>query len=339
MSLMKIGSLALDNNLLLAPMAGITDTCFRRIARRLGAGLVWTEMISATGLARRAPGVLEALELSPDEGMVAVQLVGSDPRDIAEAARIARSAGAAIVDLNAGCPVKKVCATGAGASLLRDPPRLAKILGAMRAAVSCPVTVKIRSGWESHKITASEIARVAEESGADAVILHPRTASQGFRGRADWDLVLALKQERAIPIVGNGDICSPEAARDALSRTGCDAIMIGRAARGDPWIFGRTRAYLEAHSPPSPPSLSERKEIMLVHLESALSRYGALAGTKRMRPQLAWYVKGLPMARWFRTEIQKLSDPRSLRDAIVRYFARLEASCLSSSWEEGCPET
>lgn len=335
MSLLRIGSLALDNNLLLAPMAGITDTCFRRIARRLGAGLVWTEMISAAGLARRIPGVLESLELSPDEGIVAVQLVGSDPREIAEAARIARSAGAAVVDLNAGCPVKKVCSTGAGASLLRDPLRLARILGALRAAVSCPVTIKIRSGWESHKITASEIARVAEESGADAVILHPRTASQGFRGRADWDLVLALKQERTIPIVGNGDICSPEAARDALSRTGCDAIMIGRAARGDPWIFGRTLAYLEAHSPPPPPSLSERKEIMLMHLEWALSRYGGLSGMKRMRPHLSWYVKGLPGARWFRTELQKLSDPPSLQAAIDSYFSRLEKSCPFSFCKEG----
>ncbi len=337
MGALTIGSLVLDSNLALAPMAGITDQCVRRIASRLGASIVWSEMISATALVRGSGRALKALDKSDVEAKISLQIVGADPVEMAHAASIAQQAGASLVDINAGCPVRKVCRTGAGAALLRHPRLLGTIINSVRSSVSCPVTVKIRSGWDQDHINASEIARIAEDSGADAVILHARTASQGFKAKANWDLVRRLKQERTIPIIGNGDIDSPQAAKDALQNTACDGIMIGRAARGNPWLFERIRLYLDKDLLVPGPSLEERKEMMLMHLEWALSSYGSEAGTRSIRPHLAWYVKGLPMSHLFRRELFRTFQPASLEVLTKRYFDQLQCQGQSMRESEEAP--
>jgi tRNA-dihydrouridine synthase B len=255
---------------------------------------------------------------------VSVQIVGADPAELAEAAKIVEDHGASLVDLNLGCPVKKVCSTGAGAALLVDPPRVRRIFQAVRKAISCPLTAKIRAGWDEHTLTASEIARIAEEHGVDALTLHARTKTQGFRGLADWDMVLRLKEERRIPIIGNGDVFHPHRAKEVLTRTRCNGIMIGRGARGNPWIFSQTQAYLASGVPTGLPSHNERMHTMLSHLESALLWYGTETGMKRMRQHLAWYVKGLPLANWFRRELHRNADAPSIRSLIEKYFDTLE---------------
>ena len=301
-SSLRIGSLHIRDPVLLGPMAGYTDTCTRRIARRAGAGLVFTEMISAAGLVRRMPNTLSLMAFHPEENPLGVQLFGSNPSELAEAARIAQELGASLIDINMGCPVQKVCRIGAGAALLRAPDHVAEILKEVRKATLCPLTIKIRLGWDEQTITAVEIARVAEESGVDAVTLHPRTRSQGFSGLADWSWIGRLKAERKIPIIGNGDISSPYRAFEALDQGSCDGVMIGRAARGNPWIFSQALDLL-AGKPFRTPTTEERFTLLAEHVESVLSHHGSVQGMNRTRLFVPHYVRGLPGAATFRRRV------------------------------------
>jgi nifR3 family TIM-barrel protein len=300
-------------------MAGFTDTCARRLARRFGAGLVYSEMVSAAGLVRRQPRTLAMLTFHPEEQPYGVQVFGSDPTEMAEAARIAQDEGASIVDINLGCPVKRVCRTGAGAALLRDPQRVDRILAAVRKAVTCPLTVKMRLGWDARDVSVLEISRIAEENGVDAITLHPRTRAQGFQGKADWSWVARLKKVRRIPVIGNGDILEAENAVEALGSTACDGIMIGRAARGNPWIFSQTADLLSGRDP-SRPSGEMRYRTIRLHMEWLCTQYGKEQGLRRIRFLLFHYGRGLPRAGRLRQQLVTVQGEEALEGLLRTYF-------------------
>ncbi len=319
---MKIGRLSLKNNVFLAPMAGITDLPFRTIVRGSGCGLAFTEMVSASGLLRRQGKTLRYLESSPEDQPLGVQLFGCDPETLGEATRIAADRGADLLDLNMGCPVKKVVRTGSGAALMREPLRAAAVVSAMRRASDLPLTVKIRSGWRRREINAIEIGRIAWECGADAVILHPRTADQGFSGSADWGLIATLREKLSIPVVGSGDIRTAEDAVRMLRETGCAAVMVGRGALGNPWIFRNILVRLE-NGETEPPSLAEREETILRHLTLAIGFSGEKAGTRDFRKHLLWYTKGLRGGARFRHAAGTIDDRDSVLRALGGYFRML----------------
>lgn len=319
---MKIGRLLLKNNVFLAPMAGVTDLPFRTIVREFGCGLAFTEMVSAAGLVRGTGKTCRYLDSSPADRPLGVQLFGDDPETLAAAAKIAADRGADLLDMNVGCPVKKVVKTGAGAALMRDPKRTAAILKAMRAASDLTLTVKIRAGWRQREINALEIGRIAEECGADAVILHPRTAEQGFGGRSDWGLIAALKARLGIPVIGSGDIRRPEDAARMFNETGCDGVMVGRGALGNPWIVGNILSHLSGGDVCSP-CLAEREETIRRHLALAIDYYGEKIGTRDFRKHLLWYTKGLRGGAQFRDAAGKVKDRASTLAALQEYFQAL----------------
>jgi tRNA-dihydrouridine synthase B len=300
-------------------MAGFTDTCARRIARRFGAGLVYSEMVSAAGLARRQPRTLALLAFHPEEQPLGVQIFGTAAAEMAEAARIAQDQGASIVDVNLGCPVKRVCRTGAGAALLRQPKQVEGILCAVRKAVTCPLTVKMRLGWDAGNLSVLEISRIAEEQGVDAITLHPRTGAQGYRGKADWSWVARLREARKIPVIGNGDLVSPRGCLQALDSGCCDAVMIGRAARGNPWIFSQTLDLLSGKEP-SEPSVESRYQTILLHMDWLCTQYGKEQGLRRIRFLLFQYGRGLPGAGQFRRELVSTKGEDALQGLLRTHF-------------------
>jgi tRNA-dihydrouridine synthase B len=319
---MNIGYLKLRNNVFLAPMAGITDLPFRTVVRSFGCGLAFTEMVSASGLIRRTEKTFRYLASSPADRPLGVQLFGCDPDTMANAVKVAVDRGADLLDVNMGCPVKKVAKTGSGASLMKDPVRVAAILRAVREASSLPLTVKIRAGWSARQVNALEIGQIAEECGVNAVILHPRTADQGFTGLSDWGLIAALKERLRIPVIGSGDIRCPEDAARMLRETGCDGVMVGRGALGNPWIIANILSHL-AGGGISAPSLAEREETIRRHLALAIDFYDEKIGTRDFRKHLLWYTKGLRGGAEFRRVAGRISDQASAWDALHNYFQRL----------------
>ena len=319
---LKIGELELGQGLVLAPMAGITDLSFRRIAKSFGADLVTSEMVSAEGLVRNRASTRFLLNSNPEERPLAIQIFGSNPMVMGEAARIVADEGADIIDLNMGCPVPKVLRQGAGAELIRDPKKVVQIVEAVRNAVSTPVTVKTRSGWSKSKINILEVARAAEDGGADAITIHPRTAKQGFSGAADWSLIAKVKEAVTIPVIGNGDVTRPEDVEKMRQLTGCHGVMIGRAAIGNPWLFkqAKQRAAGQKVSSPTP---QERLDVVRRHLalyEESLHGRQSLSG---IRSRLMWYSKRLRGSARLRAS---LSDCRQLEDMIKiceEFFATL----------------
>ena len=320
---LKIGELELGQGLILAPMAGITDLSFRRIAKSFDVDLVTSEMVSSEGLVRNKASTKMLLQSHSEEKPLAIQLFGSDPKVAAEAARIAADEGADIIDLNMGCPVPKVVRQGAGAALLRDAATVAILVDAVRQAVSVPVTVKTRSGWSQSKINVLEVARVAEDAGADAITIHPRTARQGFYGSADWSLIAKVKQAVNIPVVGNGDVTRPEDVEKMRQLTQCDGVMIGRGAMGSPWIFKQARDLTKGQAVSSP-TPHERLDVVRRHLalyEESLHGRQSLSG---VRSRLMWYSKRLRGSARLRAS---LSDCRQLEDMIKLcedFFTALE---------------
>lgn len=321
---MKIGNLSLQNNVFLAPMAGITDLVFRTIVRKFGCGLCFTEMVSANGLIRSARKTYRYLESSDADRPLGVQIFGADPDILSEAVRIVTGEGVDSVDINMGCPVKKVLKTGAGAALMKDPLRVARIVREVRKGTSLPLTVKIRAGWKRFGLNAIDIAVIAEECGADAVIIHPRTVEQGFSGFADWDLIAQVKKRIAVPVIGSGDVRAPEDAKKMLEMTGCDGVMIGRAALGYPWIFKQTIKYLEYGGTIQKPTLCDREQIVREHLMMNIQYYGANMGLKTFRKHLLWYTKGLRGGAHFRQTMAESHDKVDLMEAVHRYFESLE---------------
>ncbi len=317
---MNIGNLETRNNLVLAPMAGVTDLPFRLVAVDHGCGLVVSEMVSAKGLVMGGGRTRDLLSSSPAERPLAVQLFGSEPESMAEAAAVVEEAGADILDINMGCPVKKVVGGGAGAALLRDLRRIEKILKGVRKRVTIPLTIKIRAGWDHSSINALEVLAVAEEQGVDAIIVHPRTRSQGFTGRADWSLIGRIKERAGIPVIGNGDVRSPEDAVRMFEETGCDGVMIGRGALGNPWIFGQILS-LGKGTAYSHPTAGARRETVLRHLDLVIDRYGAERGVKVFRKHLSWYARGMEGAASFRRLVNGTVSPAEMRKMIEDFFA------------------
>ena len=270
---MKIGSLVLENPLILAPMAGITQLPFRRLAKEAGCALVVTEMVSANGLVHGGWKTLELLKSHPAERPLSVQIFGADPAVMQEAARIVQAQGADLLDINVGCSVRKVVRQGAGAALMGQPEKLGAILKAVRGVVGVPLTIKIRSGWEPSGDQAVAVTRVAEDAGVDAVAIHPRTALQGFGGRADWSLIARLKQCVSIPVIGNGDVSTPGDVVRMQRETGCNAVMIGRASIGNPWIFTQALDLLQSRQPTSP-DLSKRLHGTLRYIDNSVNHFG-----------------------------------------------------------------
>jgi nifR3 family TIM-barrel protein len=322
---MKIATLQLPNNLIMAPLAGITDLAFRTIVRRYGCGLCYSEMVSADGIVRGQKKTLDILRSDPGDRPLIVQIFGSDPAVLAEAARIIEQGGLAdAVDINMGCPVKPVVRRGAGAALMKDPGKVRLIVQSARKAVGLPLTVKIRSGWSPKEKNALEIARIVEGEGADAIAVHPRTASQGFGGRSDWTVIAEVKSALAIPVIGNGDVEMPGDARAMLDRTGCDAVMIGRSAMGNPWIF-RNALLLFAGRGIEPAPLEEKRRIIGEHLEMSVGLYGDLTGVKCFRKHLFWYTRGLRGSATFRKAAGTIKGKENVLAAVSAYFEMLAA--------------
>jgi nifR3 family TIM-barrel protein len=320
---LKIGDIELGQGLILAPMAGITDLSFRRIAKSFDVDLVTSEMVSSEGLVRNKASTKMLLQSHSEEKPLAIQLFGSNPKVVAEAARIAADEGADIIDLNMGCPVPKVVRQGAGAALLRDVATVAILVDAVRQAVSIPVTVKTRSGWSQAKINVLEVARVAEDAGADAITIHPRTARQGFSGSADWPLIARVKQAVNIPVIGNGDVTRPEDVEKMRKLTQCDGVMIGRGAMGNPWIFKQARQ-LTKGQPLYSPTPQERLDVVRRHLELYEESLHGRQSLSGVRSRLMWYSKRLRGSARLRAS---LSDCRHLEDMIKfceDFFAALE---------------
>ncbi|MBN2645907.1 MAG: tRNA dihydrouridine synthase DusB [Desulfuromonadaceae bacterium] len=314
---LQIGQLHLKNNVILAPMAGITNLAYRAIHKKAGAGLVYSEMISANGLIRDGRKTLELLASEPSEAPLAAQLFGDDPDVLSQAARIATPM-AHLLDINMGCPVKKVVRSGAGSALLHHPQKVAEIVRAVRHVTQLPLTIKIRSGWSQQEINYLEIGHIAQEEGADAVTLHPRTRCQGFSGHADWDQIAQLKNALTIPVIGSGDIFTPQEALDKLSHSGCDGIMIGRGGYGNPWLIENILRLMRGDTPVMP-SRMQRGETALEHLQRHIAQIGAQAALPDMRKHLCWYARGLSGATEFRARVNQTTQ-REVMEELIRGF-------------------
>lgn len=322
---MQIGSLQLPNNLILAPMAGISDLPYRRLMKRFGAGLVFTEMVSANGLIRAGLRTRELLKTHPEEHPLGLQLFGDDPAVLAMAAGLVAEDGE-LLDLNMGCPVNKVIRSGAGSALLREPRRIARIIAAVRRAWAKPLTVKIRSGWDQQGINFLEIGRIAQEEGAEGITLHPRTRSQGFSGQADWEHIRQLKAALQIPVIGSGDIFTAEDALAMLATTGCDGIMIGRGGYGNPWLLRDILALQQGRPRPQPPTAADRQAAAQLHLELFLETFPARKALLDMRKHLCWYSRGIAGAAAFRTQVNQMDSLEQLRQLLADFFSAGEAA-------------
>lgn len=321
--MLKIGNIELENNLVLAPMAGITNLPFRLMVKRMGAGLVYSEMVSSMGLMLNQKRTVGYLKSDPDEKPLAVQIFGVKPEIMAKAAQMVIENGADIVDINMGCPVKKVTKTGAGAAMLKDLKRAGKIISSVRMACAVPLTVKIRSGWSGDNIIACDIARIIEACGADAITIHPRTAVQGYSGRADWKIISKVKKSVSIPVIGNGDVREAGDVFNMVEQTGCDGVMIGRAAAKNPWIFKQVLE-LRNGNPAYEPDLSERRAFIMEHYNHLSKSMGDKRAMLCMRGLLLRYTKGLPDSSRFRDAFSKMKDLKSLVTAMDGYFSILE---------------
>jgi nifR3 family TIM-barrel protein len=293
------------------------------MVKKMGAGLVFTEMVSAMGLALKADKTRRYLKSDPYEKPLAVQIFGSRPDVMARAADMAQEAGADIIDINMGCPVKKVVKTGAGAALLKDPKRVEEIVSSVRLACSVPLTVKIRAGWSPDNFVACEIARIIEGAGADAVTIHPRFTTQGYSGMADWTLISRVKEKVKIPVIGNGDIINPSDSLKMRNQTGCDGVMIGRAAVRNPWIF-RQILQMENGLPVEEPDIKERRSIIMEHFGLLSDSMNEHRAALCMRGLLLRYTKGLPMSSRFRDKFTGIKDLKSLVSTMDTYFTMLE---------------
>jgi tRNA-dihydrouridine synthase B len=319
---MKIGSVVLDNMLILAPLAGITTLPFRLLAKASGCGLVCSEMISANGLVYGSAKTQELLSSSIEEKPLSVQIFGSDPGLMAEAAAMVEASGADILDINLGCAVKKVLKTGSGAALMKTPEKVEKILLAVRKSIRIPLTVKMRTGWDKSGSEAFKIAEVAEAAGVNGITVHPRLAAQGFGGKADWSLIAAVKKNVSIPVIGNGDVVTPEDVLVMKRETNSDGIMIGRAAIGNPWIFSQALSLMTGREKVSP-SLSERFDAMKKYLTTSIDCFGERRSCRMMRSHLGWFVRGLRFAGRFRESIKRISTEKEAMSLITEYFKEI----------------
>lgn len=321
---MQIGPHKILNKLILAPMAGVTDRPFRQMCKDLGAGMAVSEMVGSTSLIRGSAKTLRRANHEGETVPRSVQIVGYDPKMMAEAARINESMGAEIIDINMGCPAKKVCNMSSGSALLRDEPLVAAILEATVNAVKIPVTLKIRTGWSPEMRNGINIAKIAESAGIQALSVHGRTRNCFFKGEAEYDTIALIKKAVNIPVIANGDIDSPEKAKFVLEKTGADAVMIGRAAQGRPWIFREINQYLEHGTYAKEPTIEEIEQILTQHIENLYEFYDEHIGVHMARKHVSWYSKGQPHAGKFREIFNKLESANAQRQAIKEFFAELK---------------
>ena len=306
--MVKIGSVELGGNLTLGPMAGVTDFAFRGVCHRLGAALTTTEMVSAKALTYHDEKTKELLYIPPDEHPSAAQIFGHEPEVMAEAAQMALEiSGADILDINMGCPVGKIVKSGDGSALMKTPELAAKIVESVKKAVSVPVTVKFRKGWDNGSTNAVEFAKRMEASGADAVAVHGRTRAQMYAGRADWDIILKVRRAVSIPVIANGDVFTPEDASHILRYTGCELAMIGRGSFGNPWLFERGQAAIDGREIPELPPLGERIELAEQQIMTLAARLGEHRACMEARHQLPWYLHGIPHSAVYRQELVQVN--------------------------------
>lgn len=304
---MKIGTLELENNLFLAPMAGVTDKAFRLITKPFGPALMYTEMVSGKGLHYKSNKTSALLEAEDTEKPVAAQIFGHDPEIMGEIATEALQYGAVMIDINMGCPAPKIVNNQDGSAMMKDPENAGKVIAAVRKAVSVPLSVKFRMGWDETCINAVEFAKIAEANGADAVTVHGRTREAFYSGTANWDIIRQVKEAVSIPVIGNGDIVDGISAKAMLDQTGCDGVMVGRAAQGNPWIFRNILHYLKTGELLPTPSLEERVEVASRHLELLVTYKGDRRGILEARKHMSWYFKGIPGGATFREKFNKAS--------------------------------
>ena len=313
---LKIGDVSLKNNLILAPMAGVTALPFRLLCKEQGAGLLCMEMVSAKAIYFNNKNTEELLTIDDREPPVSLQLFGSDPDIISEMAKKIENRPFSILDINMGCPVPKVAGNGEGSALMKNPKLVEEIVSKTAKAIKKPVTVKIRKGFDDEHINAVEIARIAESAGAAAVAGHGRTREQYYSGKADWDIIRQVKEAVKIPVIGNGDVTSPEAARQLMETTGCDGIMIGRGAQGNPWIFRQILHWMETGEEEPKPDLEEVKAMILRHARMLVEYKGAYTGIREMRKHVAWYTAGYPNSAKLRARVNEIESLEALEHLI-----------------------
>ena len=328
---MRIGPYLIDPPVVLAPMAGVTDKPFRLLCKRLGAGLAVSEMTNADPRLWHTRKSLHRMDHAGEPEPVSVQIAGYDPAMLAEAARFNVANGAQLIDINMGCPAKKVCNVWAGSALLQDETLVARILDAVVRAVDAPVTLKIRTGWDRDHRNGLAIARIAEDAGIQALAVHGRTRADQYQGQAEYDTIAAIKQAVRIPVLANGDVDSPRKARDILGMTGADALMVGRAAQGRPWIFRELAHFLATGETLPPPSPTEVRDILLGHLQHLHEFYGELAGVRIARKHLGWYAKDRPENAAFRAVVNRAEDAEAQLRLTGEYFDRLQAGGLEAA--------
>jgi len=320
---LKIGSLELANPLLLAPLSGISDLPFRLLAKEQGCALVFTEMISAEGLLRNRKATSKLLQSCPEERPLAVQIFGPRPMSMAEAAKIVEDHGADALDINMGCPVRKVVRGGSGAALLKDLGRAKEIIRSVRQAISIPLMIKIRMGWNDQSVNFLEVARMAEDCEVNGLTLHGRTRTQGYGIKADWGAIAEAKEKLRIPVIGNGDLTSPEAVMNFFTQTGCAGAMIGRGAFGNPWLFRQALEMLRGQPAPEP-SLEEKEATILRHLRMVVEMRGEVHGLKEFRKHLIWYTRGFRGNAAFRSQIPLWRTVSEMAEHIRQYFENIE---------------
>ncbi|GAB1235351.1 tRNA dihydrouridine synthase DusB [Ferrigenium sp. UT5] len=325
---MQIGRYKLKNNLIVAPMAGVTDRPFRMLCKRMGAGMAVSEMVASNSLLYGSEKTRRRANHEGEVDPISVQIVGADPKMLAQAARHNVEHGAQIIDINMGCPAKKICNVMAGSALLQNEKLVGELLQAVVGAVDVPVTLKIRTGWDKQNRNAVNIARIAEDSGIQALAIHGRTRACAYTGEAEYDTIRAVKSSVSIPVIANGDITTPEKARDVLQHTGADAVMIGRAAQGRPWLFREIAHFLATGEHLPAPAVEDVRTVLVQHLHDLYAFYGEQTGLRVARKHISWYTKGLPGSAVFRHRMNQLESVEEQLSAANAFFDELQSGNL-----------